>query len=116
MQYKYTDYILIIILIGVGIFAYDQYKTKTTKIYSVDMVKIFKLKNDELIDLKTNGTKADYDKYFKDYEKIITYTNRYLKNISLKSNTIVFTRQAIYGRSIDLTPRLIMSLKDRNLL
>lgn len=116
MLHKIIDYIFIVILIGSSIFVYHQYIEYSKKVYSVDMTKIFKLKNEKLKELKDNGTKADYDKYFSTYKQMIIYTDRYLKNISSQKNTIIYTKQAFFGRSIDLTPRLIVQLKNRSLL
>ena len=115
MQHK-IDYLLIIILIGGSIFAYDQYKIKTNKVYIVDMVKVMKLKNDELIRLKKNGTNNDLDKYFSSYSKLLNFTNTYIENLSISTGTIIYSKQAVYGKSIDLTPRIIIELKNRNLL
>ncbi len=115
----FIDYALAFVFVTGSIYAYDQYKEHTNKLYIVDAKKIFDLKQSTL-DI-ASATEKDVENYYDSLEKLVKYSDAYINVVSSEKNTIVYAKNAILttkkeGKIVDLTDDLIVKLKAQNLL
>lgn len=115
----FVDYALAFVFVVGSIYAYDQYKEHTDKLYIVDAKKIFDIKQSTLN--VSTATEKDVENYYDSLEKLVKYSDAYINVVSSEKNTIVYAKNAILttkkeGKIVDLTDDLIVKLKAQNLL
>ncbi|MFA6685184.1 MAG: hypothetical protein WCS26_07965 [Arcobacteraceae bacterium] len=110
--------LLVIVIIG-SLYAYDEYKVNTQKIYVVDAAKIFELKKQDL-NLDT-ATEDEIMKFYDELENIVQYSTAIIESISLQRDIVVFVKNSILtstqsDKVVDLTDEVTMKLKEARLI
>ncbi|MDD3834826.1 MAG: hypothetical protein PHS42_05055 [Sulfurimonas sp.] len=112
------DVVFVAVVIGCGIYAYDEYKTSSAKVYVVDAQKIYQLKQTML--QVSSATEDDVIKHYDSLEKIIIFSNDYINTVSQEKETLVYPKTHILttqsNKIVDLTDDLINRLKQQKLL
>ena len=113
-----TDIVLMGVFIAAGLYAYDQYKLKTQRVYVVDVQKIFQLKQSSFT--LSKATESDVMKYYDGLEEMVKYSNAFINQVSKDKKTLVYSKNYVLtaddGRMIDLTDELIGKLRQQKLL
>lgn len=112
------DIAFITISISGSIYAYNEYKNSTEKIYVVDAQKIYQIKQTTL--KIASATEDDVAKYYDSLEKMIVFSTNYINSVSEREDTLVYPKASILTtkskKVVDLTDELINRLKQQNLL
>ncbi len=122
MQHKILktviDIAIIVIFVIGGLFLYDDYKTKSEKIYVVDVQEIYDMKKKTLN--VSNATESQVNLFYDELEKIIKFSSTYIDSVAKTHNTVVYSKNFILSNNnknvIDYTPMLIDELKKYNLI
>ncbi len=115
----FTDIGLFTIVIIGSLYAYDEYKAHTQKIYVVDAAKIFELKKQDLnID---TATEDEIMKFYDELENMVQYSTAMIEHISLQRDIVIFAKNSILtstqsNKIVDLTDELIIKLKEARLI
>ena len=113
-----VDVVFTITMIVVSVYAYNEYKIFNTKVYIVDVQKIYQLKQATLS--VSTASEDDVTKYYDSLEKLIVFSNAYINGISKQKATLVYPKTHVLttksNQIIDLTDELIGRLKEKKLL
>lgn len=110
--------LFIIVIIG-SLYAYDEYKSNTQKIYVVDAAKIFELKKQDL-NLDT-ATEDEIMKFYDELEHIVQYSTGMIETLSLQRDIVIFAKNSILtstqsNKVVDLTDEVTMKLREARLI
>lgn len=114
----FIDIGLFTTIVIASLYAYDEYKSVTEKIYVIDAAKVFELKKQDL-NLDT-ATEDEIMKFYDELEHMVKYSNALIENISTQRDIVIFAKNSVLTSSnskiVDLTDEIVLKLKETRLI